>query len=105
MREGGNGSGGREGGLRKGTSEERTELGMDGNGKRGGRKRAEEGGCNGTRERYREERGREGGKLKGMYPDDDTGQYTIYCTLLKTTHNVALVLENLVLGMQNSEQV
>ena len=74
MREGGSGSGGREGRLRKGTSE--TELGMDGARERG------EGGCTGARERYREERGRkgdrEGGKLQGMYPDEDTGQYTVY---------------------------
>ena len=77
--EGGSGSGGREGGLRKGTSENGTELGMD-----GARERGEGGierGCNGARERYREERGRKGdrvgGKLQGMYPDEDTGQYTV----------------------------
>ena len=35
MREGGSGSEGREGGLRKGTSEEGTELGMDGVRERG----------------------------------------------------------------------
>ena len=49
MREDGSGSIGREGGLRKGTSEEGTELCMYG--ARGGRKRAEERGSNG--ERYR----------------------------------------------------
>ena len=38
-------------------------------GKKGGRKRAEEG----------EEQGRsEGGKLRGRYPEEDTGQYTVY---------------------------
>ena len=53
MREGGSGSGGRECGLRKGTSEERTGLGVDRARKRGGgRKRAEEGGCNGARKMY-----------------------------------------------------
>ena len=81
-REGGR-DGGREGALRKGTSEEGTKLGMGGARERGegesGRRR--EGGCNGSRKRYREERGmngdREGGNLQGMYPDEDTGQYTV----------------------------
>ena len=78
--------------MRKRTSEEGTELGMDG--KRGGRKRAEEGGCNGVRERYREERvrkgDREGGKLPGMYPNEDTEQSTMHCTKLPTTRPLRL---------------
>ena len=41
---------------------------------------------------------REGGKLQGMYPDDGTGQYKY--TLLKPTHNAALAIETLVLGMK-----
>ena len=55
-----------------------------GEGKRGGRKRAEEGGSSGRRRGRgaREERGikgdREGGKLQGTYPEEDTGQYTVY---------------------------
>ena len=69
-------------------------------------KRAEEGGCNGARERYREERGRKGdreGNFKGctMMRTLANTQYT----LLKTTHNAALALETLVLGMKNSEHV
>ena len=45
VREGGSGSGGRDGGLRKGTSEEGTELGMDGARERreGGSERRREG--------------------------------------------------------------
>ena len=70
-------SGEREGGLRTGTSEEGTEIGMDGAREigEGGSERRK--GCNGARELYREERGRKGdreeGKLQGIYPDEDTG--------------------------------
>ena len=53
---------------------------------------------------YREERGRkgdrEGGKLQGMYPGEDTGQYTVY--IAQNTHNN---LDTLVFEMKNSEQV
>ena len=88
----------REGGLRKGTSEEGTELGMNGARERGeGRKRAEERRYNGARERYREERARReiGGRetsLQGVYPDEDTGQYSIHCSKLPTTRPVPLSL-------------
>ena len=67
-------------------------------GKRGGRKRAEEGGCNGASEMYREERVRKGdserGKFQGMYPREDTSQYTvrIHCSKLPTTRPLPLRL-------------
>ena len=79
MREGGCGSGGREGRLRKGTNEE----GMDGAKGRGqgGSERREEGATERGRGE-REERGRkgdrEGGKLQERYREEDTGQYTLY---------------------------
>ena len=79
MREGGSGSGGREGRLRKGTSEE----GIDGAKERGqgGSERREEGATQRGRGEG-EERGRkgdrEGGNLQGRYPEEDTGQYTLY---------------------------
>ena len=47
-------------------------------GKRGGSKRAEEGGSNGVREERGRKGDREGGKLQGRYPEEDTGQYTVY---------------------------
>ena len=78
MREGGSGSGGKEGRLRKGTSEEV----MDGAKERGqgGSERREEG-ATGRGRGEREERGRkgdgEGGKLQGRYPEEETGQYII----------------------------
>ena len=75
-REDGSGSGGRERGLRKGTRQERSE------GKRRESKRAEEGGSNGARERIKGgawvNGDRDGGKLQGRYPEEDTGQYTVY---------------------------
>ena len=88
MREGGSGSGGREGRLRKGTSEE----GMDGANERG----KGGGGSNGARER-RKGGAREigGGKLQGKYPEEDTGQYTLYsreCTKQHTTRPLPLRL-------------
>ena len=79
MREGGSGSGGREGRLRKGTSDD----GRDGAKERGqgGSEWREEGATEQEREES-EERGRkgdrEGGKLQGRYPEEDTGQYTLY---------------------------
>ena len=96
----------------KGTSEEGTELGMDRarkRGEEGSERRREEASGGGRVQRSEGEvqqgagrKGvREGVKLQGMYPDEDTGQYT----LLKTTHNAALALETLVLGMKNSEKV
>ena len=81
---------------------------MDGARERGeGRKRAEDGGCYGPRERYREERGgreiwREG-NFKGCTLMKTLAN--IQYALLKTTHNAALALETLVLGMKNSEPV
>ena len=82
MRTGGSGSGGREGGLWKGKSEEGTELGMDGARETGEGERAEERGANergrGATEESGRDRDREGGTLRGMYPDEDTGQYTVY---------------------------
>ena len=75
MREGGSGSGGREGRLRKGTSKEW----MDGAKERGqgGSERREEGATERGR-REREEHGRKGdreaGTLQGSYPEEDTGQ-------------------------------
>ena len=43
--------------------------------------------------------GREGGKLQGRYPEEDTGQYTVYSRerAHKTTHNAALAIATLVL--------
>ena len=82
MREGGSWSGRREGGLRKGTSEEGTELGMEG--KRRGRKRAEEGGCNRVRERYREERVRKGDREGNFHG----------CTLMRTLGNLLYIAQN-----------
>ena len=60
--------------MRKGTSEE----GMDGaneRGKGGRREQRSEG-----KEKGRSVGGREigGGKLQGKYPEEDTGQYTLY---------------------------
>ena len=95
MREGGSGSGGREGRLRKGTSKEW----MDGAKERGqgGSERREEGATERGR-REREEHGRKGdreaGKLQGRYPEEDTGQQP--CAH-KTTHNAALAIATLVL--------
>ena len=71
--EGGSGSGGREGGLRKGTSEEGTELGMDGARKRGegGSDRRREGATERGRGTGRSVGGREierEGKFKGCIP-------------------------------------
>ena len=55
----------------------------------------EEGGCNGARKRYMEDRGsmgyREGGKLQGMYPDEDTGQYTVKKIAQNVAYEIALV--------------
>ena len=54
----------------KGTSEEGTGRGMD-----NGREEASGGGI----ERGMEvEQGSKGGKLQGRYPDEGTGQYTVY---------------------------
>ena len=44
-----------------------------------------------------------GREHQGMYPDEDTGQCTVY--LAQTTHNAALALETLVFQMKNSEHV
>ena len=79
MREGGSRSGGREGRFRKGTSEE----GMDGAKERGqgGSERREEGATErgrGERKEHWRKGDREGGKLQGRYPEEDTGQYTLY---------------------------
>ena len=96
---------GREGSGRERVRKERsyalTERGKD------GREEASGGGGrvqrNGARERYMEDQGkkgdREGGKRQGMYPDEDTDQYTGH----KTTHNATLALETLVLEMKYSE--
>ena len=79
-----------EGGLLKGRNEAWTARGKD-----GGRKRAEEG--------LSEEGGSKGErKLQGRYPEEGTGQCTVYS---QTTNNAALGLETLVLQMTNSEQV
>ena len=67
---------------------------------------ARKGGSNGKDQRRNKggrEGVREGGKLQGMYPEEGTGQYTVYSA--QTTHNAALALETLVLQMQNSERV
>ena len=98
------GSGGREGGLRKGTSEEGTELGMDERGKEGKEEASEGGRERGARNRSGggREIGREG-NFKGCTLMRT--MVTIQYTLPTTTHNVALALETLVLGMKNSEQV
>ena len=49
---------------------------------------AEEGGSNGVRKWSKGEHGRkgdrEGGKLQGRYPEEDTGQYTVYSAQHKT---------------------
>ena len=76
MRVGGSRIRGREGGLRKGTSEEGTELGMDGASERGeeGNERRREGAAERGRGTGRSVGGREGGKLQRMYPDENTGQ-------------------------------
>ena len=62
--------------MRKGTSDEGTELGMDGARERGEGVNTQK--REGAREMFREEQGRKGdreeGKLQGMYPDEDTGQ-------------------------------
>ncbi len=72
MREVGSGSGGREGGLRKGTSDEGMELGMDRAMERGrGRKRAEEGWCNGARKMYLGGGAWEEGRLGGRETSRD----------------------------------
>ena len=52
----------------KGTSEEGTERGMGG-GREDGRDEASGGGI---------EPGREGGKLQRRYPEEGTGQYTVF---------------------------
>ena len=53
--------------------------------RRGGRnKRAEEGGSNGSREKSKG--GREIGQLQGRYPEEDTGQYTVYSAQNNTQH-------------------
>ena len=98
MREGG--SGRREGGLKKGTREEGTELGE------GGRVRRREGAT---------ERGRGTGRSGGGREIGTEGNFhgctlmrtlaNIQYTLHKTTHNAALAVETLVLEMKNSEQV
>ena len=84
MYEGGSWSGGREGKLRKGTSEGGTQAWT----KR--RKEGREEASGGRREQRSEgqEKGRsvgggakgerEGGNLQGRYPEEDTGQYTLY---------------------------
>ena len=101
MRVGGSGIRGREGGLRKGTSEEGTELGMDGASERGeeGNERRREGAGRSVGGR---EIGREG-NFKGctLMRTLANIQYTLH----KTTHSAALALETLVLKMKNSEQV
>ena len=89
MREGGSGSGGREGRLRKGMIEE----GMDGAKERGqgGSERREEGATERGRGE-REERGRkgdrEGGKLQGRYPDEDTDQYILHSRERTKQHTI-----------------
>ena len=57
---------------------------------------AEEGASNGVRKWSKGERGRkgdrEGGKLQGRYPEEDTGQYTVY-----SAQNTAFAIASLVL--------
>ena len=53
----------------KGTSEEGTGRGMDGGGKKRAEEELGEEGC---------EQGSNGGKLQGRYPEEGTGQYTVY---------------------------
>ena len=77
-REGGSGSIGRVGGLRKGTSEELCMVGARGRGEGGSERRREgatEGGRGATREDRRRNGDREGGKLQGRYPG---GHWPIY---------------------------
>ena len=71
-----------EGGLRKGTSEEGTEQGMDGARERGegGSEQRREGATErgrGTGRSWERKGDREGGKLQRMYPDEHTEQYTV----------------------------
>ena len=82
-----------EGGLRRGTSEEGTELCMDGARGRG------EGGSERMREveeQLREDRrskgDREGGKLQGRYPGGHWPIYYIQCPKLHTTRPLPLRL-------------
>ena len=102
---GGIGSGGREGRLRKGTSEEGTD-GAKERGRRGSERREE-----GATERWRGEReelgrkgDREGGKLQGRYPEEDTGQYTLYSRERAKQHtiNAALAIATLVLRVRDA---
>ena len=78
-REGGEGRRGEGGEARRG----------DGRGGEGGEGRGGEG------------RGGEGGILQGRYPEEGTGQYTVYS---QTIHSAALALETLV-QMKNSEHL
>ena len=71
----------------------------------------------GRRERRRGERegrgrkgDREGGKLQGRYPEEDTGQYTLYSSertnnIQHTTHNAALAIATLVLRVSRFARV
>ena len=83
------GRGGRGGGGegRRGVGRE----GMGGEGRGGEGKGGEEG------------RGGEDGKLHGRYPEEGTGQYTVF--IHKPSHNAALALETSVLQMKNIEHV
>ena len=108
MVQGGSVSVGREGGLRKGTSYEGNELGMDGARERGeGRsERRREGATGRGRCTWRSVRGREIGKkehFKGCTLMRTLAN--IHYTLHKTTHNADLALDNVVLQMKNNEQV
>ena len=83
--------------MRKGTSEEGTELCMDGargigeGGSERRRERATERGRRAIREDRRRKRDREGGKLQGRYPGGHWPIYNIQCTKLPTTRPLPLI--------------
>ena len=49
------------------------------------------------------EQGSKGGKLQGRYPEEGTGQYTVYTCIHKPSHNAALAIDTLLLQMKNSD--